>query len=361
MTQPPRIIAFHLLNDRSGSPKVLSQLIKGWVESGLDVQLYTSLHQNGFLSDLEGVHYHQGWYRFRKNPWVRLLFYTLSQILLFVKMFGRLKSSDIIYINTVLPFGAAYLGKLKGCRVIYHIHESTVHPSVLKWFLFKTVAWTASDIINVSEFVQEAHHIRTVPNHLVYNAIEDEYMAKVTTREQREKPSNVLMVCSLKTYKGVWEFWQLSKDFPDYHFRLVLNASGQDIEAFFARKERPLNLMIYSTQKDMHPFYRWADVILNLSRPDGWIETFGLTIIEGMAYGLPAIVPPIGGILEVLDEGLSGYAVDSRDRQGLQHCLHQLLSNPDRYRAHSEAALSRGALFREGIMLQKVQNILLQS
>lgn len=359
MKAKQKIIVFHLLNDRSGSPKVLSQLIRSWVNNeDREVELYTSLHQDGFLSDLAGVHYHNGWYRFQANPWLRLVYYTLSQLILFVKMLGKVNPSDVVYINTVLPFGAALLGKVKGCRVIYHIHESTVRPAILKWFLFKMVAWTASEIINVSKFVEQAHGITSVPNHLVYNSIDEAFLSKVLPRKQPANPSNVLMICSLKSYKGVGEFIQLASDQPAYNFRLVLNATQAEIDAFFIGQQLPENTSLYPAQKNVHPFFQWADVIVNLSRPDGWIETFGLTIIEGMAYGLPAIVPPVGGVLEVIEAGVTGYSVDSRNREQLNEKLKALLDNLHHYQSCSEAALKRLELFKEKNMLAKVARVL---
>ncbi|MBL0192541.1 MAG: hypothetical protein IPQ18_14735 [Saprospiraceae bacterium] len=46
------------------------------------------------------------------------------------------------------------------------------------------------------------------------------------------------------------------------------------------------------------------DASIYLIRMSG-SETFGLTIIEGMAYSLPAIVPPSGDF-EVIEDGVSG-------------------------------------------------------
>ena len=86
MNHLPRIFAFHLLNDRSGSPKVLSQLLKNWVTEGSEVHLYTSNQTNGFLSDIKGISYHNGWYQFKSNPWLRLVYFTLSQVILLIKM-----------------------------------------------------------------------------------------------------------------------------------------------------------------------------------------------------------------------------------------------------------------------------------
>lgn len=357
MNHLPRIFAFHLLNDRSGSPKVLSQLLKNWVTEGSEVHLYTSNQTNGFLSDIKGISYHNGWYQFKSNPWLRLVYFTLSQVILLIKMWSKVNRNDIVYVNTVLPFGAAILGKCKGARVIYHIHESTVNPSILKWFLFKIVATTAHDIINVSKFVKEAHNISTVKNHLVYNSIENSYLEKILPKNPSDYPQNVLMVCSLKKYKGVYELLQLAKDNPQYAFRLVLNATQSEIDTFFKDDNIPANLTMYASQKDLHPFYQWADVILNLSRPDGWVETFGLTIIEGMAYGLPAIVPPVGGILEVIDEGKSGFAVDSRDSKKLNETLASIFTDKTVFDKMSSAANERLSLFKEEKMIRKVMDI----
>lgn len=357
MKNQPRIVAFHLLNDRSGSPKVLSQLLHAWVNDGRDVVLFSSFHQEGFLSGISGVKTRNAWYRFNANPWLRLVNYSISQLLLFFNLLFFLKKTDIVYVNTVLPFGAALMGKLKGARVIYHIHESTISPTILKWFLFKMVRLTASDIINVSEYVAN-HGIKSVPNHLVYNSIDESFLNHRIERQRRENPSNVLMICSLKAYKGVFEFLTLAQDHPQYQFRLVLNASQLEIDAFFSGTEFSSNLAVYASQKNLHPFFSWADVIVNLSRPDGWIETFGLTIIEGMAYGLPAIVPPVGGILEVIQEGVTGFSVDSRNRKALNNRLISILHNPNVYQSLSMNAQFRLQIFREKPMLEKIKSIL---
>ncbi len=358
MSTKARIIAFHLLNDRSGSPKVLSQLLFHWAKTGRNVHLFTNHTHDGFLSNIDGVQYHQAWYVFRSNPWFRLIYYTVSQLILMFRLSILIHKNDIVYVNTVLPFGAAIIGKIKGARVIYHIHESTISPKILKWFLLRIVKWTASEIINVSKYVQESHGLSSIPNHLVYNSIEKSYLEKVRPNKLNDVRQHVLMVCSLKKYKGVFEFIQLAQDHPMYSFRLVLNAGQDEIDIFFKGVAIPANLEPYSSQRDLHPFYQWADVIVNLSKPDEWVETFGLTIIEGMAYGLPAIVPPVGGILEVIENDVTGYAVDSRDRVALNETLRAIMGNQVNALSMAKAAKERLKLFREEEMFRAVDNIL---
>jgi glycosyltransferase involved in cell wall biosynthesis len=87
----------------------------------------------------------------------------------------------------------------------------------------------------------------------------------------------------------------------------VVNATEKEIQEYFKGKEIPKQLIIYPTQTDTHPFYQEASVILNLSHPDLWVETFGLTILEGMRYGLPAIVAPVGGVTELVEDNKNGF------------------------------------------------------
>ena len=349
-----RIYTFHLLNDYSGSPKVLMQSINAWVKNGHEVTVVTCKGREGFLTDIPGVTYKYFWYKLAANRFQRLLYLTWSQILLVTKLLFVVQKQDVIYINTVLPFGAAFLGIAKRCRVIYHIHETSVKPLLLKKFLFGMVGMASHDVVYVSNFLAKQEKFKNKNIHIQHNAIENDFLQKATLR-RKNSPNfqNVLMVCSLKKYKGVIEFVALSELHPQYQFRLVVNASQIDIDQFFKTTLLPSNLKIFPTQTDLHPFYSWADTVLNLSRPDGWVETFGLTVIEAMAYGLPVIVPPIGGITELVEGGKNGFMVDSRDIEVLSKKLTLILENHENYIQMQNYALLKILEFSEKKFTQK--------
>jgi len=354
-----KIYAFHLLNDYSGSPKVLMQLVKSWIKNDIEVHMVTSSGREGFLSKMEGVNYHSFWYKWAANPYVRLFNLMLSQFILLSSLLFKVTKKDIIYINTVLPFGAAFLGKLKGCRIIYHIHETTVKPPIFKKFLFGVAKKWATDVIYVSKFLSEQEPFNENRTYILHNAIELDFLKEASNKRQiKTKASKVLMVCSLKEYKGVNEFFELAKNNIGYSFRLVLNSSKQDIDSYFSGLVWPENLEIYDTQTNLHPFYQWADIILNLSKPDGWVETFGLTIIEAMAYGIPAIVPPVGGIVELVEENKNGFLVDSRNARLLHEKLNQLLNNQDLYERMAKYSLEKIDSFSEDVFIQNNLRIL---
>lgn len=354
-----RIFACHLLNDYSGSPKVLMQLIKGWTENNIAVTVLTSSKRKGFLSGLDTVNYAPFWYQLAGNPFVRFIFLVMSQFFLLIKLLELAKKEDIIYINTVLPFGAAIAGKIKGCSVIYHVHETSIKPQLLKKFLFGCVKKFATDVVYVSNYLQRQENIADVKNHILYNAIEEEfYQIGKINYQSKHLHKNVLMICSLKRYKGVLEFVELASLNPAYDFKLVVNADQNEIEDFFRITFLPANLRIYPVQTNTHPFYSWADIVLNLSRTDEWIETFGLTILEGMAYGLPAIVPPIGGIAELVEENRNGALVDSLNLQHLSKRLGEILNNKNLYAEMEANSFSKINSFRENEFVKKSLAIL---
>lgn len=349
-----KIYAFHLLNDYSGSPKVLSQLLKGWVSKGVDVTMVTCKGRVGFLSSIEGVEYQYCRYKFRENKWIRLFNLLLSQCTLILKLITIVKKNDIIYVNTVLPFGAAVLGRLKRCRVVYHIHETTMKPKLLKVFLFGVVKLFASDIIYVSNFLSKEEPMPSKRSHIIHNALESEFFMKAQSNiRTRICLNNVLMVCSLKDYKGVKEFLGLAKSNLNQKFRLIVNASEDEISSYFLQETFPNNFEVLPTQTNLEKHYYWSDIILNLSRPDEWVETFGLTIIEGMAYGLPAIAPPVGGVKELVEDGVNGYLVDSRDEKLLNQKIQFLVQNPEVYISFMEKSLIKVKEFEEKVFVDK--------
>lgn len=354
-----KIIATHLFNDYSGSPKVLMQLLKGWNKHGITTQLYTCAGREGFLSDLPDVKYSFFNYRFAANPVIRFVNLMVSQIILCVKILKNTENTDIIYVNTVLPFGAAVAGKLKGNRVIYHIHETSMKPAILKSFLFGIVEWCATDIVYVSNYLADQESFSNKKMHVLHNAIENEFLSKAEADAiEKEGLSNVLMVCSLKTYKGINEFVQLSNCLPHHNFRLVLNANKNEIADYFKKVKLPENLEIFETQSNVHPFYKWADVVLNLSKPNEWVETFGLTIIEGMAYGNPAIVPPVGGVTEVIENGVNGFTLDSDDIVEIANKIGVWTSNDNYFKSFRKSARSAVAQYNEDRFILKNIQIL---
>ena len=340
-----RIFFYHLLNDFSGSPKVLRQIILNVQKEEVEIVLNTSESQRGFLSDITGVSLEGNSYTFYDNKILRLFALCFSQFLGFLRALVKFKKEDIVYINTLLPFGAALAAKIKGSTLIYHIHENSIKPKILMWFLVKVASITATEIIYVSNYVRDELNINHAKESVIYNAIDRAFLSNMDLDEKCNKQKRVLMVCSLKFYKGVVEFVELARSLSNYSFDLVLNASQEEVRKFETQQDIPSNLLCYAKQENLHPFYKQADLVLNLSHPDLWVETFGLTVLEAMFYGKPTIVPPVGGVMEIVKEDESSYCISVKNLKLIQSKIEALLNDNNLYSKFSKNAREKAQEF----------------
>ncbi len=351
-----RIIAIHLLNDYSGSPLVFSQALSGLQAAGHEVIIHTSRGRDGFLlkPGLPIVYFP---YAFFPNVMFRLIAFFYSQAYLFFQLQRYRKDDVIIYINTLLPFGAALAGAWMKKKVVYHVHESYIRPVFFKKFLKFIAAKTADSVLYVSHYLHREENIAGVPGQVVYNALPDEFVQQAGTHRYfpfSGSEFTVLMVCSLKEYKGIPEFIKLARRHAHFRFELVLNASSSEIHAYFSKTDLPVNLHLFPVQTNLDAFYRRASLVVNLTNPSLCIETFGMTLLEAMCYGVPVIAPPLGGPAELVQSAFNGYAIDVRDEATLDFRLEYLAANPEMMDKLSEGARKTARRFRADAFRREV-------
>ena len=347
-----KVICFHLYNDYSGSPRVLSLVIRALVEKGYQVELYTS-NTDGFLTGLEGVVNHLFRYKWTKNKIITLLWWLYAQTYMFFSSLKYIHKKDVLfYVNTICPVGAVFSAALCNIPVIYHVHEKYVNPNILHHFYELVWRRFSTQTIFVSKYLQKQYLKKEMNSIVVYNALSDDFLNNLKSREHRSKPYNILMICSLKRYKGIDVFVELAKRLPQYRFTLVVNGSKEETATFF--QNIPVNLHVYPAQKKVFDFLHQADLVLNLSIPSLWIETFGLTLLEAMACGVPVIAPPIGGPVELVENNYNGFLVDSRDIEAVIEKIIYIFESGE-YERLSKNAKNKSLLFNRADMIHKIE------
>lgn len=342
-----KLYAVHLLNDYSGSPLVFKQALQALQEDGYHIHLLTATSSQGFLSNLEGIVYTNISYQWHTNKLFTLLHYLYAQVQICITLLFCLRSKDIVYINTLLPFAAAIAARLRGCKVVYHLHETSIQPKLLQRWLLWIADYCSFRNIFVSYYLSQHFHFKKAKGVVVYNSLPEHFINRAASVAS-EKPSGtftVLMLCSLKAYKGIYEFLSLAAHLPEFHFLLVLNAKEADVTAFIKATNPSDNCKIYSAQSDTIACYRQAHMVVNLSRKTEWVETFGMTILEAMYCGKPVITPTVGGITELIKHGTQGFRIDGNDLPSLQQAIRNAAHNPATYKALSNAALARSTAF----------------
>lgn len=345
------IVFCHLLNDASGSPVILREAIHALEEIEPDRVLFVGSQGRGPLEDA-GVPVRRYWYRRSRFRLLTLFTYAISQLSLYRELSrADLPEESLIYVNTLLPFGAALWGARNGRRVVYHAHEVSISPGPLRWFLLRVAEKTAARVFYVSGDHRARLPVAGVPGTVLPNPIPPriaEHGFATPYAPRRSGRFEVLMLASPRDFKGIPEFLALARRLErraDIHFTLVLNADSAEIEKYLPPATVSGNVTVHCRTDTPEAFYATADVLVNLSRVDLWIETFGLTISEAMAFGLPSIVPPVGGPSELVSHGCEGYLVDSRDIATLDLSVTTLADEPSTAKAMSEAARLRALDF----------------
>jgi glycosyltransferase involved in cell wall biosynthesis len=356
------IVCFHLFNDYSGSPKVLRTVIEGLLEKGYNIDLVTS--RGGVLDELKGkenLRLRQYNYRFSRNIAIRAMRYAWVQLMVFFMALGYMfKRNTVIYINTILPVGAAIGGRMACKKVVYHYHENAKAKSTAYRILAKIMQWIASDIICVSQY-QRSFLRRKKRVHIVPNALCSSFVEKLSPDSNRSfEAKRVLMLGSLKGYKGTDEFIALAKRINKYSFELVINDSQENIDKYLEERDiiPTSNLTIYPRQEDVTPFYNRASLVLNLTNKAQAIETFGLTALEAMAAGLPVIVPTVGGIAEMVTDGKNGFKIDIQELDKIEKGVEDILTNGKIYLSLSSNALGKSKQYYPKQMIEHIAKVL---
>jgi len=126
---------------------------------------------------------------------------------------------------------------------------------------------------------------------------------------------------------------------PSAAFKLLILAGGSF--APFAGEVQRLGLadrvIVREKVTDIEDYLQAADLGLFTSDT----ESFCLSILEAMFFGCPSVARRVGGIPEVVVDGVTGRLVDSGHADDLARAIEPLLADPVRRQAMGRAALAR--------------------
>jgi N-acetyl-alpha-D-glucosaminyl L-malate synthase BshA len=126
---------------------------------------------------------------------------------------------------------------------------------------------------------------------------------------------------------------------PRDSFKLVILAGGDF--APFAADVRRLGLedrvIVRENVNEVEDYLQVADLGLFTSEN----ESFCLSILEAMCFACPSVARPVGGIPEVVEDGVSGILVPSEDADTLARAVEGLIQDPSRRVGMGRAAQQR--------------------
>jgi len=109
---------------------------------------------------------------------------------------------------------------------------------------------------------------------------------------------------------------------------LIVAGRGADQERYEAYvQEHNLNVSFVGFQSG-NDLRKLVQNSLTVVVPSVWYESFGLVILEAFAYGKPVIASRIGGMVELIEDGITGYFFTAGNVQDLTAKIKKVLANP---------------------------------
>lgn len=260
-------------------------------------------------------------------------------------------------------------GRLSGIPVISSIHNpdyepealedgSNVHP--IKKFSVKildtvTASFGCARMIAVSDYTRKSTIDRLhFPSHkidLVYNPIDvGEFDNKfVPDKEQflsdHGLPGNAIVLLNVgrvTPQKGliyaIRALAELADEFPNVY---LVSLGGQNDKIWFERVKTEVDglglserVLFLGAKRNVHEFLVNSDIFVFPSLHEG----LGIALIEAMATGLACVASDTGPIPELIEDGVNGVLVPSRDPHAIAVEIRKLLADGKKRASLGKAA-----------------------
>ncbi len=258
----------------------------------------------------------------------------------------RLRSFDLVYVNTSVIVDYTLAARISQDRTILHIHE--IPEGLALTILGRLIGFSRSELIFNSNATRQAFgDPKIVLTHVVYNGVEGPTSPLPVTYDAT-RPLRVLLLGRINRIKGQDVLLEAMAAMPPsarerLEVRIVGSAFESD-EPEMVLRER-INQLGLGEQVTLLPFipdpsqhYAWADVV---TVPSKRPESLGRVAIEAMAWGRPVIASAIGGLTEVVENGRTGWTLPPGDPQALKAALLEVLDNPKNLVPFAEAGRLR--------------------
>jgi glycosyltransferase involved in cell wall biosynthesis len=232
------------------------------------------------------------------------------------------KTNCVAYIHEVLGpiWSAFYSWPLSS---IGRLQERWTH-----WLYRKIPFWTPSES---TKKALQANGVRSVT--VFHNGTD---ATPITSLEKKEldQPLKLIVVCRLAPNKRVDHAIEIAGILRQHGIHVHLTVvGGGEAEQELKRLANQLGLAVHITftgqvsEEQKNSELRRAHLLLHTSMREGW----GLNVIEANAMGTPAVVYPVGGLVDSTIHNETGIVSPAETPESLANCLVELMKSPQQY------------------------------
>jgi len=276
--------------------------------------------------------------------------------------------ADLAYINTTVIADYMIAARFASQKSVIHVREIP-KPKAMPVVRSIVGASRARLIYNSHATMAAFAFQDSRPQAVLHNGVDpiSDATAPTTDRFGADRPLRLAMLGRISDWKGqdllIQGVAALSPiDRAKMRVRIVGSAfrnAPEPIDALEAQiSDAGLTgiVTLEPFKDDPSEVYRWADVCAVPSRLP---EPFGRVAAEAMAFARPVIAANHGGLVEIIEDGKSGWLFKPNDVLSLQAVLHQAINEERMVQDRGSAALSRfEEYFSSATMQSRLCNIL---
>lgn len=263
---------------------------------------------------------------------------------------------DLLHVHYAIPHAAcAYLAKQMvggDVKIVTTLHGTDItvlgyDPSLTELIRFgieqsdAVTAVSESLVEQTHELIEPKKEIKTI-----YNFVDEKIYFKRNVADLRKRygiEEDEKVIIHVSNFRKVKRVPDVVRSFNliqnEVKAKLLLVGDGPELTTV-CKLINKLGLddkvLLLGKQENLAELYSISDLKLLLSEK----ESFGLVLIEAMACGVPTIGTNVGGIPEVIDEGVDGYICELGDINDIANKAITLLSDSDLHRKMSSQAIS---------------------
>jgi glycosyltransferase involved in cell wall biosynthesis len=360
-----RLKVIHIVEDLKvgGLEKVIATIATGLDSKKFDVEIWC-LSRGGAVAE---------WLK-QKGVRVRIFSWrTYHNPLNIVKLAMKLRESRVKIVHTH-GYYAGTFGRLAaitaGISLVFaHVHTSDFTLSMRNRIIEKVLSFFTRKIICISQhvkgFVESQEGIRPEKTVLVYNGtgrlFEDAANDSLVGSEKLMDDDFVIVsVGSLVENKGhhvlIESVRMLCSEKPP--FKVLIAGDGPQrsvLQDYVDRCGLSSTVMFVGVVKDVRQVLRAADIFV---LPTVHREGLSLAVLEAMQHGLPVIASRIGGVPELVDDGVTGILVTPNDPRILARAIRTLADDKKlRCQMGESGGKKVDRLFRAERMIAQIESL----
>lgn len=190
-------------------------------------------------------------------------------------------------------------------------------------------------------YLSKIYHIKHHQRYIVYNGINTEYFSPVTVSADevlklkkqlgiKYSDKVIVQVARLQPEKrhedAIKAMSIINAKYNNGVHLLIVGGGSQQRKSFLQSLVKQLGVEskvhFLDNQKDVRLFYKSADLFTLTSKS----ETFSLSALEAMSFGLPVVLTDVGGAKEMVTNYKNGFLVPVKNAKALAHAWDKALS-----------------------------------